>query len=85
MTVEEPTKAASSQKKTIVGIVRAYLTKHYEEDTYHEATFEGVKDLVMQEFPESRFCPTHFSYYKSQFLSNIGKPVMVKARVRRAS
>jgi hypothetical protein len=56
------------KRETVVGIVRTFLTKHFEEDTFYEMRFDDINKLVKEKFPDSKFNPYHLAHYKHKFL-----------------
>ena len=74
---ETPTK-----RITVVGIVRSYLSKYYEEGKLHELKFDEVNAAVRAHFPNSRFNPYHLAHYKHKYLLKLDDIKMFKGRVR---
>jgi hypothetical protein len=68
--MEETEKPVQEKPKriTVVGIVRAFLTEHYEQDKFHEMKFDDINKLVREKFPNSKFNPYHLAHYKHKFL-----------------
>lgn len=67
-------------RKTIVGIVRSFLQKYYDEDKLHELKFDDVNLVVKTAFPQSKFNPYHLAHYKHKFLLKMGEIKFYKGR-----
>lgn len=56
------------KRMTVVGIVRSYMRKYYDEGRWDELNFDEVNAAVRASFPNSRFNPYHLAHYKHKFL-----------------
>ena len=74
-----------TERITVVGIVRSYLRKSYEEGKLHEVNFDEVNAAVRAHFPNSKFNPYHLYHYKHKFLVKLNDVKLnfkAKGRVR---
>lgn len=72
----------TQKRVTVVGIVRSFLDKYYQEGRLHEIKFDEVNNAVRAAFPNSRFNPYHLAHYKHKFLVKLNDVKMFKGRVR---
>lgn len=53
---------------TVRSTVMSWLDYKWKQDQFYPLDFMEIMTIVKNEFPESRFSPTHLAVYKSQFL-----------------